>query len=827
MALADWRVGGEQVICLRSEGGPTEDAGNLGFCGSWTNAEGGSITLANGAAPPVYTADPGDGLGAVADCQGDNGFNTGVATGTVWSAVVADHLDTLGGFQNFLGSNGSTDFGVYLDGSTWTLQDGANSTTFGAAATADSDIIVGVVRTATAYRVWLNGVEVLDTTGIGWLPAQTPTLVTHSYGGGAALDGQAHAIAVYNTDVSASMGALATAGLEEINGPSQSVAIAGASTVAATGRGVVQASAPITGSSTVAATAVGVAARSVAITGDSTLDATPASSGPSTAITGSTSLVASAVGFARRAVAIAGLTVLAATLAADAGLADDFAGTGDLIGYTTQNPTAITELGRVADRYRARVPAGDASATTFFDADEGRLDAKQVAWAPGDRWEVIYRNVGIGTAADSQVPLPTTGDPFAFCGWHVNDDLSNATQNSAHVVVGHRGPEHNTIEGKVTVGGNSSVRALGLDALLTSRCDIRIVGRNVAGVKSITVYWRNVGDTAWTLYDDGFNPAGTIGTLPTFGDVVWMGPITYGFETVPEFVGTIDAIEAPTYEVPIAGSSTLTATGVGVAARSCAITGSSVLAAAATGDAARSTAITGASTLAASGRGLALRSAALAGSSTVATSAVGIAGRSCTVAGSSTLAAAAVGIASRSAALLGSTALVATGRDGNSLYAALTGSSSLVAAGRGVAARSCSMVGSSALTATIATPAAALDVVITATSRPATFIEIDEDPMRHTAGDNVETTIRFRIGGTLTAPDAWSIRVKPRNGAAFTVPSSDASVTELEPGAYLWTQATTYGDPTHYGRWDYTVVSDGSVARGARAKYFEVRKPAA
>jgi len=120
----------------------------------------------------------------------------------------------------------------------------------------------------------------------------------------------------------------------------------------------------------------------------------------------------------------------------------------------------------------------------------------------------------------------------------------------------------------------------------------------------------------------------------------------------------------------------------------------------------------------------------------------------------------------------------------------------------------------------------AASTTITAYSRPATLIDIEEDPVPHTAGDRVETTIRFRVGGVLTAPDSWSIHVKPRRGAAFEVPSGDASISEVQPGEYVWSQQTSHDDATHVGRWDYTVDSDGSVAPGARNGFFEVRRAA-
>ncbi|MEP1097449.1 MAG: hypothetical protein ABJG78_20190 [Cyclobacteriaceae bacterium] len=220
-------------------------------------------------------------------------------------------------------------------------------------------------------------------------------------------------------------------------------------------------------------------------------------------------------------------------------LTDDFAGTGALIDYVTNNESALPEVGRVDGRYHANLTSNANNVTLHFNADQGRLDAKLLSFP----FEFIARNIGIGTQSDSQTAPTDANDPYNFAGVQVHvTDL--ASPNSAHVVVGHRGPTGFTIEGKNTVDGDSFVNDIGEGTVPLARADIRIVGNED---QTITVYWQvpnldfaNGGDN-WTLY----NGTGDLpGTAPTFGESVYVGLITYAFElTGVPFVGTCDAID--------------------------------------------------------------------------------------------------------------------------------------------------------------------------------------------------------------------------------------------------------------------------------------------
>lgn len=223
----------------------------------------------------------------------------------------------------------------------------------------------------------------------------------------------------------------------------------------------------------------------------------------------------------------------------ETGFIDSFDGSGSLVDYTTNNASALPNVQQVDGRYRAELTDNANNQTLHFNEDQGRLDAKLVSFP----FEFIARNIGIGTLEDSQTAPAHSGEPYNFAGVQVHVlDLDDP--NSAHVVVGHRGPTGFTIEGKNTLNGSSSVNDIGANTVPEGRADIRIVGNED---RTISVYWQlpnldaeNVSDE-WTLY----NGSGDLpGNAPTFGSDVYVGLITYAFYTtgVP-FVGTCDQIE--------------------------------------------------------------------------------------------------------------------------------------------------------------------------------------------------------------------------------------------------------------------------------------------
>ena len=225
--------------------------------------------------------------------------------------------------------------------------------------------------------------------------------------------------------------------------------------------------------------------------------------------------------------------------AATPGVTDDFAGDGPLIDYVTNNPGALPDVARVAGRYRANLVDNTGNVTLHFNQDQGRLDAKRVTFP----FDYVARNIGIGTQADSQAAPAPQGSTFIFAGVQVHV-LDLESRNSSHVVVGHRGSTHYTIEGKNTVDGNSSVNDVGAMSAPNGRAALRIVGN---ADRTLTVYWQapnpDPGNTPaqWPLYrGNGALP----GAAPAYGDEVYIGLITYAYDLngVP-FVGTCDEVE--------------------------------------------------------------------------------------------------------------------------------------------------------------------------------------------------------------------------------------------------------------------------------------------
>lgn len=218
---------------------------------------------------------------------------------------------------------------------------------------------------------------------------------------------------------------------------------------------------------------------------------------------------------------------------------DSFDTEGDLVDYITNNASALPDVASVSGRYKATLDDNTDNITLHFNMDQGRIDAKLVAFP----FEFIARNIGIGTSDDSQTaPVPNNG-PYLFAGVQVHDTDFNSI-NSSHVVVGHRGNTGYTIEGKNTLNGDSSVNDIGANTVPEARGDIRIVGTTD---RTLTVSWQTPNldyentDDNWMLYNETGNLPGT---APTYDNEVYVGLITYAFgqNGVP-FVGTCDAIQ--------------------------------------------------------------------------------------------------------------------------------------------------------------------------------------------------------------------------------------------------------------------------------------------
>lgn len=221
------------------------------------------------------------------------------------------------------------------------------------------------------------------------------------------------------------------------------------------------------------------------------------------------------------------------------GQSDDFEGDGPLLGYTTNNAASLPDVARAGGRYRANLTDNTNNITLHFNGSQGRLDAKRV------RFPFVYiaRNIGVGTQADSQIAPSPNGNPYIFSGIQVHVTDLNA-RDSSHVVVGHRGSTHFTIEGKNTVSGNSSVNDDGFGVLPLGRADIRIEG---TVERTLIVSWQSPNLTQIPANDSFqlYRGTGALpGQSPVYGEEVYIGLITYAFELggLP-FVGTCDAVE--------------------------------------------------------------------------------------------------------------------------------------------------------------------------------------------------------------------------------------------------------------------------------------------
>lgn len=222
---------------------------------------------------------------------------------------------------------------------------------------------------------------------------------------------------------------------------------------------------------------------------------------------------------------------------------EDFDRDGDIPGVVTNNASALPDVKSVDGRYRANLTNNAGNVTLHFHEDQGRLDA----WRTRFPFEVVARNIGIGTQSNSQTPHPFVSGAFNFAGIQVHS-LSLDSPDSAHVVVGHRGNiAPFTIEGKNTVSGRSSVNDIGSYTVRSGRADIRIVGDENGG---LTVYWQQPNMDAnkelsdnWNLYRGTGQLPGTQANFGSKGSEVYVGLITYAYQTkgIP-FVGTCDSV---------------------------------------------------------------------------------------------------------------------------------------------------------------------------------------------------------------------------------------------------------------------------------------------
>jgi hypothetical protein len=211
-----------------------------------------------------------------------------------------------------------------------------------------------------------------------------------------------------------------------------------------------------------------------------------------------------------------------------------------LVGFTTNNESALPNVGKRCGKYVAELTDNANNKTLHFNADQGRFDGVLATFP----FEAVARNVGTANIGDSNSNHNTNGEAYTFVGLQIHHIDFNSI-NSSHLVVGQRGNKQDTIEGKITNNGSSSMSDIGSNILPNGRADIRYVG-DANG--NLTAYWQlpnTTGDLSndnWILY----NSTGVLpGTIPDWnGSSVYVGLITYAYGSngVP-FIGVADSLE--------------------------------------------------------------------------------------------------------------------------------------------------------------------------------------------------------------------------------------------------------------------------------------------
>ena len=114
--------------------------------------------------------------------------------------------------------------------------------------------------------------------------------------------------------------------------------------------------------------------------------------------------------------------------------------------------------------YRVELTDNANNKTLHFHGSQGRLDGIQASFP----FEIVVRNIGIRDYTDNTLAPAPNPNAYIFSGVQIHT-LNENEANSVHVVVGHRGPNPSTIEGKTTVNASSTVSDLGHDVLQSAR----------------------------------------------------------------------------------------------------------------------------------------------------------------------------------------------------------------------------------------------------------------------------------------------------------------------------------------------------------------------
>ncbi len=548
MAVADFTGLGDCVRLYTRTGAGFSSGGAGTSITGWTDdsASAANATLANGPSAAIHNATPGGGtLGPAADHQsGANGFALGglnLSAAANWTLSCVALSDSFGDFRDVFSSQGGAAEGsLYADASGALQYQEAGTEAIGTTLSTATVYTFILVRTASNYRLWLNGSLVWTSAAT---PGSGPSIVeTAAYGGtGAGWDGPWWAIAAFTGDKSGDVAALHAALLEEAEGSSEQ-AIAGTVTPAAgqsipTGGAVANSSAlSIVGAAALAlATSIPTGGTVGNISGQTITGTVTPSSGQSIT-TGGTLSPGSAQTITGAATPAAGQSIpTGGTVAAvTSGLNDGFGGSGALTNYTTINASSLPDVTQTSGSYRAAVTGATNNDTSHFDALYGRFDYR----AKTGNFIAVYHNVRVRTPS-SDTTAPTVTNQYIFAGVQVNADPANPTDLYIQATVGHRGPVAGgeggqTLELKITSAADSAVIDIGADAVIGMALDLWVERRGGA----IVFRWRTVGSSTWSA--DLTMPSVAY-TLPS---TVYVGPVTYAFNHFnPDFAGYIDQVE--------------------------------------------------------------------------------------------------------------------------------------------------------------------------------------------------------------------------------------------------------------------------------------------
>ena len=134
-------------------------------------------------------------------------------------------------------------------------------------------------------------------------------------------------------------------------------------------------------------------------------------------------------------------------------------------------PNVAFDPDATVNAYEVLVTDNTDNKTLHFNQDQGRLDGTQVKFP----FEIRVRNIGIEDANIEGTPPAFNNNTYIFAGIQIHT-LDSEEANSAHVVVGHRGNNPLTVEGKTTNNGSSQVTDIGASAVPLARADLKILG---------------------------------------------------------------------------------------------------------------------------------------------------------------------------------------------------------------------------------------------------------------------------------------------------------------------------------------------------------------